>query len=134
MNKNKLIILLSLLLFSQLSSANLIVDTKGVNMDQYNIDLLECQQLSTQVQEEQTKGVGRSVVGTAARGAALGAAGTAIAGGHGSDGAKIGAGIGVVGGLLHHRHAVAYNQAQYEEGVNNVQKQCMVGRGYKVLN
>ncbi|WP_244950648.1 glycine zipper family protein [Vibrio superstes] len=103
-------------------------------MNQYNIDLLECQQISTQVQEEQTTGVGRSVAGTAARGAALGAAGTAIAGGSGSDGAKVGAGVGVVGGLMHHRRDVAYNQAKHDEDVDNVQKQCMVGRGYKVLN
>ncbi|GEM78492.1 glycine zipper family protein [Vibrio superstes] len=134
MNKNKVILLLSVSLFSSLSSASVIVDTKGVDMNQYNIDLLECQQISTQVQQEQVAGVGRSVAGTAARGAALGGLGTAIAGGHGSDGAKVGAGIGVVGGLLHHRHEVAYEQAKHNQDVDHVQKQCMIGRGYKVLN
>lgn len=134
MNNKTIPLLLALSLFSSLSSANIIVDTKGVDMNQYNTDLLECQQLSTQVHEEQATGVRRSVVGTAARGAALGALGTAIAGGHGSEGAKVGAGVGVVGGLVHHRHEVADNQIQYDENVQSVQKQCMLGRGYKVLN
>ncbi|MGR5442524.1 hypothetical protein ACPV45_23215, partial [Vibrio mediterranei] len=58
----------------------------------------------------------------------------AIAGGHGSKGAKVGAGVGLVGGLLHHRAEAQYSEAKYQHDVDSVMKQCMVGRGYNVLN
>ncbi|NOI22232.1 glycine zipper family protein [Vibrio mediterranei] len=131
--KNNLFILFTAI-YSATSFANVIVDTKGVDMEKYNADMYECQQLSTQVQSNQVDSVGRDVVGSTARTAALGAAGTAIAGGHGSKGAKVGAGVGLVGGLLHHRADAQYSEAKYQHDVESVMKQCMVGRGYNVLN
>lgn len=131
--KNKFLILL-ITIYSTTSFANIIIDTKGIDMEKYNADMYECQQLSTQVQSNQVDSVGRDVVGSTARTAALGAAGTAIAGGHGSKGAKVGAGVGLVGGLLHHRAEAQYSEAKYQHDVDSVMKQCMVGRGYNVLN
>ncbi|MFC0059320.1 glycine zipper family protein [Vibrio inusitatus] len=116
------------------SFANVIVDTKGVDNEKYDADMYECQQLSHQVQSSDVEDTGRAVVGSTARVAALGAAGTAIAGGHGSEGAKIGAGVGFVSGLLHHRAEVNYSNQKYATDVDQVMNTCMVGRGYKVLN
>ncbi|MFA0087121.1 glycine zipper family protein [Vibrio sp. E150_011] len=134
MKTTPLIAALFTVLYTSASFANVIVDTKGVDMEKYNADMYECQQLSSQVQQQAVAGVGQSVVGGAARTAALGAAGTAIAGGHGSQGAKVGAGVGVVGGFLHHRADVSHSEAQYSQDVDQVMKQCMTGRGYNVLN
>lgn len=86
-------------------------------------------------------GVGRPMVGGAARGAALGAVGGAI-GGDAGKGAAIGAGVGAAGGLLGRRRAarqtVQYNeqaQANYNAGLqrfNTAFATCMKGRGYTV--
>ena len=115
-------------------SANVIVDTKDVDQTQYHADLYECQALSQQVQKEQGNSAGRDMVGSAARGAAIGAAGSAIAGGSGSNGAKVGAGIGLVSGALKHRAEKQHDGEAYELEKDNVMKKCMANRGYTVLN
>jgi len=82
-----------------------------------------------------------SVVGTAARGAAVGAVGGAIAGDAGK-GAAIGAGVGATAGFMRknqeRRQQTQVNQqaqAQYQASLgnyNNAFGACMQGRGYVV--
>ncbi|CAH1550199.1 glycine zipper family protein [Vibrio rotiferianus] len=134
MNIKSSLLILFTAIYTTTSFANVIVDTKGVDIEKYNGDMYECQKLSTQVQRNQVDTVGHDVVGSTARTAALDAAGTAIGGGHGSKGAKVGAGVGLVGGLLHHRADAQYSEAKYQHDVDRVMKQCMTGRGYSVLN
>jgi len=93
-----------------------IVDTTRVDMDQYERDLADCEQVATQVDTAGT--AGKSAAAGAAVGAALGAvwgdAGRSAAGGAVSGGA---------GGLLSADNETA-----------RVIKNCMRSRGYQVLN
>lgn len=98
---------------------DIIVDMKGVSRSDYERDLTECQQYAEEVQ------VGRRAAGGAAGGAAVGAVIGAVVGN--SDTAKRAAGVGAVSGgakgtarALHERHQVVRN--------------CLSGRGYRVLN
>jgi len=93
-----------------------IVDTKGVNMAQYEIDLRECRQYADEV----------SVAGGAAKGAAAGAVVGAAAGAISGD-ADRGAGYGAIGGGA---RSALYNQREKERVVKN----CLRGRGYRILN
>lgn len=93
-----------------------IVDTKGVDMNQYHQDMAECQQLAQEV----------SVTGGVARGAGLGAAvGGAVGAvtGSGTQGAATGA---ISGG--------AASGIKSDRERQQVAKNCMRGRGYRVLN
>ncbi|CAM4215246.1 glycine zipper family protein [Vibrio agarivorans] len=128
------LILGAIALFSATTYANVIVDTKNVDQTQYHADLYECQQLSQQSEMKQTDSLGHDVVGSTAKGAALGAAGSAIAGGSGSKGAKVGAGIGVIGGVLKHGSEKREHAAEHDYEVQAVMRNCMIGRGYRVLN
>jgi hypothetical protein len=94
-----------------------IVDTKGVDMTRYRQDLAECEVYARQVSTGQAVGKG------AAGGAAVGAAVGAIAGG---DAAK-GAGIGAVTGGAESARISDREKAQ-------VVRNCLRGRGYRVLN
>ncbi|UJF17997.1 glycine zipper family protein [Vibrio sp. SS-MA-C1-2] len=124
----------SLLTVNLASATNLIIDTQGLDQTQYSADMYQCQQLSYQVQPQMAVApVGGAAVG-AARGAAVGAAGVAIAGGSGSEGAKIGAGIGLVRGIIGSRQSRAVSQVSYSHEVDQVMRNCMINRGYKVLN
>lgn len=120
--------------FSSVSFANVIVDTQNLDMQKYHADMYECQQLSQQVQHGETNTAGHDMVSSTAKGAALGAAGGAISGGSGSKGAKIGAGVGLVGGLLRHGAEKRYADAQYSNQQHSVMRNCLIGRGYTVLN
>ncbi len=93
-----------------------IVDTKGVNMAQYAIDLRECREYADEV----------NVAEGAAKGAAAGAVVGAAAGAISGD-ADRGAGYGAVGGGA---RSALYNQREKERVVSN----CLRGRGYRVLN
>jgi len=93
-----------------------IVDTKGVNMAQYEIDLRECSEYADEIS------VAEGAAKGAAAGAVVGAAAGAISGN-----ADSGAGYGAVGGGA---RSALYNQRQKERVVKN----CMRGRGYRVLN
>jgi len=105
-----------ILLVSACASHKPIVDTKGVNMALYEQDLAECTELAEQVATEQ------KVAKSAAVGAAVGAAIGAIWGNAG-DGAASGAiDGGTAGGL----------DADHEKA--RVVKNCLRGRGYRVLN
>ncbi|MGS0680600.1 glycine zipper family protein [Shewanella sp. 125m-7] len=111
--------------------ANIIVDKTGVDEKDYVYDLHQCTELSTQVQQKSSDG---SAIGTAAKGAAIGSAGKAIAGGSGTDGAKQGAAIGLGIGVLSKGRDRRQNKADYTTEQQTVIKNCMVNRGYAVLN
>lgn len=93
-----------------------IIDTKGVNMAHYRADLAECRAYGDQVRIE--KGVARGAAGGAAVGAATGAVVGDVA-----DGAGVGA---ILGGAKSARRG--------EDEKYRVIKNCLRGRGYKVLN
>lgn len=93
-----------------------IVDTKGVDMNQYHQDMAECQGYAAEV----------NVAGGVARGAGVGAAvGGAIGAvrGSGTEGAATGA---ITGG--------ATSGIKNDRERERVAKNCMRGRGYRVLN
>ncbi|UTA49133.1 glycine zipper family protein [Simiduia sp. 21SJ11W-1] len=96
-----------------------IIDTQGVNMALYQQDLAQCQAISTQVD------TGGKVAGGAAGGAIVGGAIGAVL--NGSQGAQKGAGVGAISGAA--RGAASGKQEQ-----QRVVKNCLRGRGYRVLN
>ena len=96
-----------------------IVDTKGVNAAAYQGDLVECRQYAEQV------GVVARSAGGAAAGAAVGAAVGAVL--DGKDGAGRGAGVGAVTGGV---RGVAHGLRERRQVLRN----CLQGRGYRVLN
>lgn len=96
-----------------------IVDTTGVNLAQYQQDLADCENYAAQVN------TGSKVVTGAAGGAAIGGLlGAAIGN---SQTTQKGAGAGAVTGGARG----AFNS--YEEK-SRVVRNCMIGRGYSVLN
>lgn len=94
-----------------------IVDTKGVDMTQYQTDLAECQGYAEQI--DPATGVTKGAAGGAATGGAIGA----ISGGEFAKGAGIGAVLGV-----------AKSGVRASDDKEGVVKTCLRGRGYKVLN
>ena len=94
----------------------IIIDKKGVDMSRYDQDLSECKAYATEVQ------TGKKVAKGAASGAVVGGLIGAITG----DAGKA-AGVGAVGGGA--RGASEGNQDEVR-----VVKNCLRGRGYKVLN
>ncbi|MBY5992575.1 glycine zipper family protein [Ferrimonas balearica] len=128
----RLLILGALIAFG--AQAKVIVDTKGVDMERYHADYYECEQLSYQVEQQQADSLGHDVLHDTAKGALLGAAGGAISGGSGSKGAQVGAGVGLIGGVLHHgaeKRQLAQSHAQHQD---QVMRNCLFGRGYRVLD
>ena len=95
-------------------SSKPIIDPAGVDMEQYNVDLAECEQISEQV--EQKAGAG------AAGGAIVGGLIGAITGN-----TARGAGVGAVAG-----GAKGVGSTTKEE--QRVVKNCLRNRGYQVLN
>ena len=93
-----------------------IVDTQGINMAHYEHDLANCEDYGSQVRIE--KGVAKG----AAAGGAVGAASGAILGDVGT-----GAGLGAVAGAARSAQIGAREKSQ-------VVKNCLRGRGYRVLN
>ena len=100
-------------------SGNPIVDTKGINMSQYELDLEEC---STFAEDIST---GKSIAKGAVTGAAVGAVIEAITDDVRSrrDAIEVGA---VSGGAKSGIRAVREKE--------QVVRRCLRGRGYKVLN
>lgn len=99
------------------SAPGAIVDTKGVDMARYRSDLADCEGYAEQVRIEQGMAKG------AAAGAAVGGAAGAI---RGSDVGEY-AGVGAVAGA-------AKSGIRGEREKSQVVRNCMRGRGYKVLN
>lgn len=102
-----------------LTGNNPIIDTKGVNITQYNQDLTECQAYADEVQIAQKAAAG------VVTGAAVGGVFGAVLGN--SNTAKRGAGVGAVGGGA---RGVGEGMRERE----HVIKSCLIGRGYRVLN
>lgn len=96
-----------------------IVDTKGVNMSRYQVDLAECEAYAQQVN------VAEKAVVHGATGAVV--AGTVGAIFDGSEGARHGAGAGAVLGTVKGASRGLHEQSK-------VLKRCLRGRGYKVLS
>ena len=94
----------------------IIIDKKGVDMARYEQDLAECRSYSTEVQ------TGKKVATGAASGAVVGGLIGAITG----DAGKA-AGVGAVGGGARGANEGSRDEVQ-------VVKQCLRGRGYRVLN
>jgi outer membrane lipoprotein SlyB len=97
----------------------IIIDKKDVDMDNYEQDLAECQTYAAEVKK------GEKAAKGAASGAVIGGLIGAITGG--ADGAVKGAGVGAVGGG-------AKGASKGEQDEVQVVKNCLRGRGYKVLN
>lgn len=93
-----------------------IVDTKGVDMSVYDADLAECSEYAEQIH------AGKGVAKGAAGGAVVGAATGAISGEPGR-----GAGYGSIWGATS-------SGLDADRDKQRVVKQCLRGRGYKVLN
>ena len=115
MNMMKLIPLI-LLLAGCAANPDPIVDTRGVNMAQYEKDLADCKTYRQQIPTE--AGVAKG----AGAGAVVGAATGAI----GGDVAK-GAGYGAIAGSA---KSAQLNEREKQRVVKN----CMRYRGYRVLN
>jgi outer membrane lipoprotein SlyB len=96
-----------------------IVDTKGLDPEVYEADLLDCYAFADEV------ATGKKVVTGTATGAVVGGVIGAAAGN--SDTAKRGAGIGAASGTLN-----GTGRAIQER--QRVVKNCLSGRGYLVLN
>jgi len=104
---------------SQQSSSGVIIDTKGVDMSAYYQDIHECRNYASQVN------TGAQIAGKAVSGAVIGGAIGAIAGDSGA--AKRAAGVG---GLL----GAVKGSGQASREKQRVVKNCLRGRGYRVLN
>ncbi len=94
----------------------IIIDKKGVDMARYEQDLTECRAYSSEVQ------TGQKVARGAASGAVVGGLIGAITG----DAAKT-AGVGAVGGGARGASEGSRDEVQ-------VVKNCLRGRGYRILN
>ncbi len=107
------------LLLAACAGSGPIIDRQGVDMTRYHQDLSQCETYATQVSTGTEAGKG--AVGGAVIGAAIGA----IVGN--STTVARGAGVGgVVGG--------ARGAARGETEKDRVVKNCLRGRGYRVLN
>jgi len=103
-------------------AGGIVIDTWGVNMNQYQMDLSECKGIAYSTYSDQ----GRRGLAGAAGGAVVGGALGAIVG-DSSRAAAAGAGAGaLVGGLSGAGSAGAE--------ANQIIKNCLRGRGYRVLN
>ncbi len=97
-----------------------IIDRKGVDMAQYAADKAECERYATEVNRGEK--IARGAIGGAVVGGAVGAIVNRR-----SDSAERGAGVGAVTGAV----GGAREGSQEAE---RVVKQCLRGRGYRVLN
>lgn len=98
---------------------NVIVDTKGIDPQVYQQDLSECREFAGQVMR------GEKVARSTAGGAILGGAIGAVVGN--SNTAQRGAGSGAIFGA-----AKGVSQGSREK--HRVLRNCLRGRGYRVLN
>jgi outer membrane lipoprotein SlyB len=96
-----------------------IVDTKGINPAVYDADLQECYTFADEVE------AGRKIVTAAATGAVVGSVIGAAAGN--SETAKRGAGVGAASGALSGTSNTMHERQR-------VVRNCLAGRGYRVLN
>lgn len=116
------------LLFSVLTSCSTIdnltanspiIDTQGVSMARYEQDLIDCQSYADEAAVTQ-----KAVIG-AVTGAAVGGVFGAVVGN--SRAAQRGAGVGTIGGGA---RGISAGLRERERVIKN----CLTGRGYRVLN
>ncbi len=119
MKKTQLSVYVITLCMAGCASDRPVVDTKGVDMSHYQQDQAECDALSSRVS------TGQQAAKSAGFGAAIGAALGAIFGNTQSVLRSAGAG-GVVGGA----QGAVRGQGEKSQVVRN----CLRGRGYRVLN
>ena len=123
--KSQSVLAAMLLLFGACSSIeditgnNPIIDTRGVNLAQYDSDLVDCRAYADEVEIARKAGTG--VVSGAVVGGVFGA----VLGN--SDTAQRGAGVGAVGGGA---RGVGDGLRDRERVI----RRCLIGRGYRVLN
>jgi outer membrane lipoprotein SlyB len=110
---------LALALAGCTTTDEIIIDQKGVDMASYQNDLAECRAYADSVKTGEKTAVG------AASGAVVGGLIGAITGG--TEGAARGAGVGAVGGGAKGVSEGSRTEVQ-------VVKNCLRGRGYRVLN
>jgi len=111
--------LLIILAVSACASKKVIIDKEGVDMSKYEQDLEACKQYAEEVE------TGSEVAKGAVGGAVIGGAVGAILGGRRSAGTL--AGVGAVTGAAHGGGGASREKGQ-------VIKNCLRGRGYRVLN
>ncbi len=116
--KRGIAVAITILMIAGCASYRPIVDMQGVDPYLYEMDLRECQQYAEQI-DTSSEVVGSTAVGTVF-GAAIGIAG----GGRSSLGT--GAAVGAVTG-------VAAGGAKASRDKNQVIRNCLTGRGYRVL-
>jgi outer membrane lipoprotein SlyB len=114
-----IVIALVLVVAGCTTTDEIIIDEKGVDMNAYQQDLVECRSYASGVRTEEKAAKG------AGSGAVVGGLVGAITGG--TEGAAKGAGVGAVGG-----GARGANEGERSEV--QVVKRCLSGRGYRVLN
>ena len=102
-----------------LTGNNPIIDTFGVNLAQYDNDLMQCQAYADEVQ------IAQKAVSGVVLGAAVGGIFGAVLGD--SSTAQRGAGVGAVSGGA---RGVGKGLRERERVI----KRCLIGRGYRVLN
>lgn len=110
--------ILLLLITACTTTKEIIIDTKGVNMSRYEDDLADCEAYAEQVL------IGQKTAKGAASGAVVGGA---IGGVSDRSDAGEGAAIGAITG-----GARGINQGERDQV--RVVKNCLRGRGYRVLN
>lgn len=96
-----------------------IIDTKNVNLVQYDADLAECQDYAYEV------AVAQKTVSSTVAGAAIGGLFGAVLGN--SNTAQRGAGVGAIGGGS---RGIGESIRERDQVIKN----CLHGRGYHVLN
>jgi len=111
--------LLTILAVSGCASQKVIIDKEGVDMSKYEQDLAACKQYAEEVE------TGSEVAKSAAGGAVVGGAVGVILGGRRS--AEKLAGVGAVAGAARGGSGASREKSQ-------VTKNCLRGRGYRVLN
>ena len=94
-----------------------IIDTKGVDMSEYQSDLSECQQYAKQISQ------GKEATVDAGIGAAFGWALSKVGGGDTKRGASLGA---VTGGAM--------GLGDAAKSKEEIIRRCLRGRGYSILN
>ena len=121
--RSSVLVLIVMFGFSYLAGCaqkkQIVIDPTGVDMGQYQKDLQECEYLSTQV--DKGSSAAKGAVGGAVVGGLVGASV-----GNSRDAQRM-AGAGAVMGA-----AGSANEAQMEQ--NKIVKNCLINRGYKVLN
>jgi outer membrane lipoprotein SlyB len=95
-----------------------LIDSKNLDLNRYEADLLECQRYA-----EQKGGAGEKAAIGAGAGAVLGGVLAAVGNGDKGSSSRMGGVMGAVSGAT-----------TGEQGQRTIIKRCLVGRGYKVLD